>query len=165
MFRPVKLPTGVPGCLLLHNMPGRWEDLDAAWRQMTKDDVQLIVCLAPTSEIRAKSPAYGGAIESGTVPRQLLAFAIPDYEVPADRAAFWNLAREVAGRLRAGATVLIHCGAGIGRTGMLAASVLLALGETASSAQQAVSDAGSDAETDPQRELVKWCAEQARQTT
>jgi protein-tyrosine phosphatase len=165
MFRPVKLPTGVPGRLLLHSMPGRREDLDAAWSQVTKDAVRLIVCLAPASEILEKSPAYGRAIESGTVPCQLLPFEIPDFGVPDDRAGFWKLARETAGRLRRGEAVLIHCGAGIGRTGTLAASVLIALGETTSRAQEAVSQAGSGAERAAQRELIAWCATQAREAT
>jgi hypothetical protein len=163
MFRPVKLPTDVPGRLLLHSMPGRREALDAAWDQVSNDAVRLIVCLAPASEIREKSPPYSRAIDSGAVPCQLLRFEIPDYGVPNDRVGFWNVAREVARRLRAGDAVLIHCGAGIGRSGTLAASVLIALGETAHRAQEAVSEAGSGAERAAQRELITWCSTQARE--
>jgi protein-tyrosine phosphatase len=142
-------------------MPGRQEALDTVWNQVSKEGIQLIVCLAPTLEIRHKSPAYSRAIDSDAVPCQLLPFEIPDYGVPSDRAAFWELARKLAGRLRAGEAVLIHCGAGIGRTGTLAASVLIALGQTPSRAQEAVSAAGSGAERTAQRELIEWCATQA----
>ena len=164
MFRPVKLPTGVSGRLLLHSMPGRQEALDTVWNQVSQGAVRVIVCLAPTHDIREKSPAYGRAIDSGAVPCQLLPFEIPDYGVPKDRGEFWKLARAVATRLRTGEAVLIHCGAGIGRTGTLAACVLIALGETVSSAQEAVSQAGSGAERAPQRELISWCATQVRET-
>jgi protein-tyrosine phosphatase len=165
MFRPVKLPTGVPGRLLLHSMPGRLEELDAAWTQVTTDAVRLIVCLVPASEISEKSAAYGRAIETGTIPCQLRQFEIPEFGVPHDRAGFWKLARDVAGRLRGGEAVLIHCGAGIGRTGTLAASVLIALGETANRAEEAVAQAGSGTDRAEQRELIAWCATQARETT
>ena len=78
--------------------------------------------------------------------------------MPGDREAFWALANRVAKRLTAGDRMVIHCGAGIGRTGMLAVCVLLALGEPPARAEQAVSAAGSHPETEAQRALVSWCA-------
>jgi len=46
--------------------------------------------------------------------------------------------------------VLIHCAGGVGRTAMLAISVLLALGEPMNEAESVVSRAGSTVETTPQ---------------
>jgi len=31
MFRRVDLPAGVPGKLLLHSMPGRYEAIESVW--------------------------------------------------------------------------------------------------------------------------------------
>jgi protein-tyrosine phosphatase len=81
--------------------------------------------------------------------------------VPEDRDAFWTLANDVANRLQSGEAVLIHCAGGIGRTAMLAVSVLLALGEPMNEAECAVSRAGSTVETMAQIEMLSWCTMQA----
>ncbi len=65
---------------------------------------------------------------------------------------------EVAARLQPGQSVLIHCAAGVGRTGMLAVSGLLAVGEPINQAELLVSRAGSIVETMPQIEMLAWCA-------
>jgi protein-tyrosine phosphatase len=60
--------------------------------------------------------------------------------------------------LQSGDVVLIHCAGGLGRTAMLAVSVLLVLGESMNEAESAVSRAGSMVETMPQIEMLSWCA-------
>ncbi len=162
MFRGVALPNGVRGRLLLHSMPGRREPLQSAWATAKQENVEVIVRLAGLAEIRSKSPEYAEALTNGQVPFEVLSCEIPDFGVPDDRGAYWAVAREVAKRLQGGEAVLVHCGAGIGRTGTFAASVLVALGEPVQSAEKAVSLAGSSSEADDQRELVAWCASQLR---
>lgn len=164
MFRPVELPTGITGRLLLHSMPGRKEPLEAVWREIHRAGIDCIVSLAGLCEAWEKSPEYARAVDDGRVPCDRLEFAIADFGVPEDRAAFCALARNLAARLRAGESLLIHCGAGIGRTGTLATCVLVALGETLKNATRAVSAAGSSPETAEQRELVAWCADQVGET-
>jgi predicted protein tyrosine phosphatase len=160
MFRRVDLPAEVPGRLLLHSMPGRYEAIESAWHQVRNDAVRAIVCLAEKDEIHHKSFEYARALEAGTVPCSVLHFEIPDRGAPEDRDAFWALASDVARRLRSGESVLIHCAGGVGRTATLAISVLLALGEAPSKARSVVSRAGSTVETAPQSQLISWCAEQ-----
>ena len=161
MFRPVDLPVRVHGKLLLHSMPGRYEAIERVWHQLRIEAVDAIVCLAEQYEIRLKSSAYAEALEGGTVPCSVLPFEICEGGVPEDRDAFWALANEVANRLQSGETVLIHCAGGVGRTAMLAISVLLALGEPMDEAESAVSRAGSTVETMPQIEMLSWCATRA----
>jgi protein-tyrosine phosphatase len=161
MFRRVDLPARVTGSLLLHSMPGRFEALERVWHQLRSDAVGAIVCLNEKYELRAKSAKYAEALESGTVPCSVLPFEIPEGSAPEDRRAFWALANDVANRLQSGQAVLIHCAGGVGRTAMLAISVLLALGEPMTEAESVVSRAGSIVETMPQIEMLSWCESQA----
>ena len=162
MFRRVGLPARISGSLLLHSMPGRFEAIETVWRQVKSDAVGAIVCLSEAYEIRLKSSQYAEALDSGTVPCAVLPFEIREGGVPNDRHAFWALANDIARRLLSGDTVLIHCAGGVGRTAMLAVSVLLALGEPMHEAEKTVSQAGSIVETLAQIEMLSWCASQVK---
>ena len=164
MFRRVELPERVPGRLLLHSLPGRFEAIEGVWHQLSSEAVGAIVCLSEIYEIRVKSSAYAEALEGGTVPCSVLPFQIREGGVPEDRESFWALAKDVANRVLSGEAVLIHCTGGIGRTAMLAVSVLLALGEPMNRAESVVSLAGSTVETMPQIEMLSWCARRASLT-
>jgi protein-tyrosine phosphatase len=161
MFRRVDLPAQIPGRLLLHSMPGRFEAIEYVWHEVRNEAVRELVCLTGEYEIRLKSAKYAEALETGTVPCPVLPFPIREGGVPDDRLAFWALANDVANGLQYGEAVLIHCAGGAGRTAMLAISVLLALGESMDRAESVVSRAGSTVETMPQIEMLSWCAAQA----
>ena len=158
MFRRVDLPARVPGKLLLHSMPGRFEAIERAWQQVKSEAVGAIICLTEQYEIRLKSSKYAEALEAGSVPCSVLPFEIREGGVPEDRDGFWALANDIASRLQSGEVVLSHCAGGLGRTAMLAISVLLALGEPMNEAESVVSRAGSTVETMPQIEMLSWCA-------
>jgi predicted protein tyrosine phosphatase len=158
MFRGIDLPGRIPGKLLLHSMPGRYEALERVWDQVRRDQVGTIVCLTELDEIAAKSSEYAQALENGLVPCAVLSFEVPDRGAPADREGFWQLTGDVARRLHAGEVVLIHCAGGVGRTAMLAICVLLMLGQPRATARDLVSLAGSTVETAAQSELIAWCA-------
>ena len=160
MFRSVELPASVPGKLLLHSMPGRFEAIDKVWHQVKTDAVGAIVCLNEDFEIRQKSAKYAEALDAGTVPCSVVPFEIREGGVPENRDAFWALANDVADRLHSGEAVLVHCAGGVGRTAMLAVSVLLAMGQPIKEAESLVSRAGSMVETMPQIEMLSWCATQ-----
>ncbi|GHF83755.1 cyclin-dependent kinase inhibitor 3 family protein [Deinococcus ficus] len=61
-------------------------------------------------------------------------FPIPDVNVPSDPAAFHALVLDLHARLHAGETVVVHCLGGLGRSGMLAACLLVQSGMTAADA-------------------------------
>lgn len=164
MLRPVRMPDGVAGGLWLSGMPGYHEPLEHTWDQVRRRGVQAIVCLAGPDEVHLGSPSYAAALEAKRLPCPVEPFPIPDLGAPDDREAFWALASKIAAQLQAGGRVMVHCRAGIGRTGTLATCILLALGEPWARAEQAVSAAGSRPETAEQGELVAWFATRARPT-
>jgi protein-tyrosine phosphatase len=141
-------------------MPGRYEPFSEAESEILGQGIGCVVCLAPSSEITLKSPAYAAAIKCDGLPWQHLPFAIADYSAPDDREGFLNLSREVADRLHRGERVLIHCGAGVGRTGTLAICVLIALGIEAHQANSIVARAGSTPERQSQRDTIEWIKEE-----
>lgn len=161
MFRSVELPDNVPGKMLLHSMPGRFEPIELVWQQVRFDRVGAIYCLTEAFELRMKSTAYADALATGTVPCAVVPFEIREGSVPPDRESFWQLANDIAGQLRSGEKVLIHCAGGVGRTAMLAATVLMAMGVPLDEAESVVSRAGSIVETATQIEMLAWCATRA----
>jgi len=162
MFRPVVLSSDLSGSLYLHSMPGRYEPLSNSVFEIEEKEIDIVVSLNSLDEIREKSPAYANAIDENSLPFERLEFPIVDFGIPKDTVAFLNLAENLADRLQSGENLLIHCGAGIGRTGTLATSVLTILGNDLNESLEAVRTAGSDPETEEQMDLVRWVADQKK---
>ncbi len=158
MFRHVRLPPEVRGTLYLHSMPGRHEPFDVARAAIVGSGIEQVVCLTPDEEIRERSPEYAAAIAAG-LPWRHVAVPVPDFGIPEDAESFRQVARSTAESLRRGANVLVHCAAGIGRTGTFAVAVLCQLGVALPHAHRLVREAGSSSESDAQRWfLEKICA-------
>lgn len=160
MFRSVDLPPDVPGRLYLHSMPGRYEPLQATLDAVRMKGISQVVCLTVLEEIDGKAPEYARALRRGDLPWQQHMFPIVDFGVPSDRARFLELVHSMAAGLRRGDNILLHCAAGIGRTGTVASCVLVALGLSPDAAAQAVHSAGSHAERPEQVALIQWVASQ-----
>jgi protein-tyrosine phosphatase len=158
MLRPVPLPTSIPGKLYLHSMPGRYEPFERTAAEIQMRGITEVICLVPLQEIEFKSPDYARALKNGGTPWRQVMFPIVDYGVPKEREAYRRLIVQIADSLRAGTNVLAHCGAGIGRTGTLAACVLAVLGVPVAEALETVHTAGSYPERPEQLDLVDWVA-------
>ncbi len=103
------------------------------------DGINTVLSMLPAEEAAELGVAQEGMLFAE---RRLtfLTHPIADFHLP-EIAEFSDLIQSLAGRLNAGESITVHCRAGIGRSGMVAACVLIALGHTATNAIAAVSDA------------------------
>jgi hypothetical protein len=155
-LRAVALPPDVPGKLWLGAMPGRFGEWKAFESQARDHRLGLVVCLTPRSEMAELSPAYHRAVGTGTLPFRWLHLPMPNYGVPDDMPLFRREVQQVVEALRSGDAVMLHCAAGIGRTGSTAACVLKALGLPTDEALMRVREAGSNPENAKQSGFVDW---------
>jgi hypothetical protein len=153
-FRPLALPEGVPGQLWLSSMPGRFESWAAFKAEAADRELQGVICLNPLHEVAAGSPDYHAAITAGTLPWRWRHLPMRDFGVAAGEAQFRQQVLEVADELEHGAVLLLHCAAGIGRTGTVAACLLKHLGASRDAALATVRAAGSNPESAAQGGLI-----------
>ncbi|HSI55332.1 MAG: tyrosine-protein phosphatase [Ramlibacter sp.] len=155
-LRPVALPPGIAGSLLLGAMPGRFESWGDFEGQAQRAGLQLVVCLTPRAELAELSPRYHAAVTEGSVPFRWMNVPVPNFGVPGDEAGFRRDVQAIAQALKRGDAVMLHCAAGIGRTGSTAACVLKALGASTGDALARVRDAGSNPQNALQAGVVDW---------
>jgi predicted protein tyrosine phosphatase len=155
-LRPVEMPPAVPGQLWLGSMPGRFEAWSAFEQQAQRSGLALVVCLTPRAELAELSPAYHAAVTAGRLPFRWQEVAMRNFGLPQEPAAFRRDIQQIADTLRRGDSVLLHCAAGMGRTGTAAACVLKALGLDTQEALDHVRAAGSNPQNAEQSGLVDW---------
>lgn len=146
-FRSLALPDTVPGRLWLQSMPGRREPWGFFLDEARLQQLNLVVCLNPLEEVAALSPAYHKAIAEGRLPFRWMHVPMRDYGLASDATAFRQGVEQIAQGLRLGDRALLHCAAGMGRTGTMAACVLKRLGMSTTEAVDAVRAAGSNAQS------------------
>lgn len=154
-LRRVDLPAGVAGALWLHAMPGRFEPLAEFEAAAHAAGLGVIACLVPPQELAALSPAYAAAVREARLPFEWRSLPMHNFGLADDAADFRRAVERLAADLRDGRSVLLHCAAGIGRTGTTAACVLRCLGMDTAAALQAVRRAGSNPETAVQSGLIE----------
>ena len=138
---------GLQGRIGMTISPGKkLPGLAGLWRRHLEKDLQrlrehygadlLVSLLEPnefeklgTPDLLARARAYG--METAWLPT-------PDGSVPDSINAFRELIERILDSARQGQTVIIHCRGGLGRTGLVAASCLVALGHAPSQAVQVV---------------------------
>lgn len=153
-FRALPLPPEVKGRLWLSAMPGRHTPWPVFLDDARRTGLDLLVCLNPLDEIAYVSPAYHSAIVASELPCRWLHLPMRNFALAEQFHAFKPAVEQVARELQGGASVLLHCAAGIGRTGTMAACVLKQLGLPRDEALWRVRDAGSSPESAVQSGLV-----------
>jgi hypothetical protein len=118
------VPHGMSGVLLACAFDVVGPDPEAV---MTEFSVDTVVCLMESEEVDRRFPSYAGWLTAATGPGRAVHAPAPDHGVVADDPAA-AVAADVVGRLESGMTVLLHCGGGYGRTGVVAVQVLASSG-------------------------------------
>jgi hypothetical protein len=158
-FRQVQLSPSIPGRLYLTCMPGYHRGAGhhlAHWSSLADSATAYVLCLAGAGERARKAPDYQEFLDGIGIGDRWAEFPIPDRSAPANTTAFAGLLDRLCQLLRSPANiVVIHCAAGVGRTGMVAASLLVRLGIPCEEALAQIGAAGSEPETGAQMFVVE----------
>jgi protein-tyrosine phosphatase len=156
MLRTVSLPEKFTrGTIYLSSMPGRFELLRVFLDEVQESNVSHIACLVSDEEIGEKSPDYLVAMQSNEVPARIWRFEISDYGIPEDVAGLDRMLDLIRERLDENESVVIHCAAGHGRTGIVSILLLARMGMPLEDAVAAIGRAGSAPDMPAQWEFLK----------
>lgn len=131
---------------------GNWfEDEVRAWRKAGLD--VIVSLLTPDEIVRLELAEEAGLCQIHNV--LFLNFPIEDHGVPKSQADAFEFASKLHNALASNQSVAIHCWGGIGRSGMIAACVLVRAGVEPNEALRRVSAARGSAVPDTQ-EQQQW---------
>jgi protein-tyrosine phosphatase len=136
---------------------GEWlADDVASWRRQQIDSVLSLL----TPEEEENFDLRGEAKEIHAHGMNFISYSIPDRQVPRSETQWSEILGRLSGDLSAGRNLLVHCRQGIGRSGLVAACLLVKKGMTHGAAVDSVSAARGlpIPETDEQREWIEHFA-------
>jgi protein-tyrosine phosphatase len=118
---------------------GGW-GLRSALRAYQRGGIETLVSLLEKKQAERLGLAKE-ASQAKKAGMQFLSFPMPDHDIPPDEAAFRAFVAELAGRIRAGERIGVHCLGSIGRSTMAASCALIELGWEPQAALNAVETA------------------------
>jgi protein-tyrosine phosphatase len=132
--------TGTPGRLAIIPAPSGGHRLRNAVLELRAAGVDLLVSLLPEEQAqRLELAAEASTCQSAGL--RFLQFSIIDHSVPPYTPTTLAFLESLKGEVAGGASVAIHCWAGIGRSALVAASVLCLLEVEAEEAMRRLSEA------------------------
>jgi len=160
-------PQGLAGRIGLTFCPGKVQvrALSGAWMRSLSTDLGAVRDWGATALLNLLTWQEMLALEVGNLPQAVHAaglayhhLQIKDGEIPdeAGERAWEQIGRELRGRIKAGQKILIHCKGGLGRTGIMAARLLVEFGTAPSEALRSIRHARPGAiESSRQEEYVR----------
>jgi protein-tyrosine phosphatase len=149
------------------SLSGRWERNLAADLQALEEEYEINVLVSLMEDHEYHGYRIPQLLEKDRLGGiEILRFAIEDMSVPreAESEMFEGFVQDVVGRLEQGQNIVVHCRGGLGRTGTVAACVLVTLGRhTADEAIGAVRTARKGTvQTREQEDFVRLFEETVR---
>ena len=122
-----KVGTMGNGFLAVMACPTIEADAPASIANIARLGIKLVVSLLEPGEARTLG-LEGERLEVKSYGMEFISFPIPDMGLPASVLDFASLTKALFAQVNAGSNTLVHCRAGIGRSGLLSAGVLLHAG-------------------------------------
>ena len=151
ILRNLGISYHIGGKLFLSSNPWNVDQFAAELREC---GVTYVICLRPWDPLKSGGSDYLRRILQGSLPCAVELAPIEDGGVPTDFELFRINVKRWASALREGNNMLVHCGVGIGRTGMVACCIVVASGIAPARALELVNAAGSCPETPEQYALI-----------
>ena len=126
------------GCLAIMAQPASTGSVASAISEIAALGFHQVVSLLEPAEANALGLAQEAELVTGQS-MEFISYAIPDMGLPKSSDDFARLAQNLYTRIESGTNTLIHCRGGIGRSGLLAAAVLLLDGKDVQAAFSLVS--------------------------
>jgi protein-tyrosine phosphatase len=121
------------GTLAIMAHPASSGDAAARIAEIAAGGINQVISLLEPAEAHALGLQHEGELVNAAG-MDFVSFAIPDMGLPVSVAEFARLSRRLYQQVHAGSNSLIHCRAGVGRSGLLAAAVLMQEGRDAQQA-------------------------------
>jgi protein-tyrosine phosphatase len=119
----VRIPLNVPGRLFASPMPyGPYDPFNQLIKEYRKNRIDVVVPLVTDEEIKNKAARDLPKVYAKEK-LEVIRFPIPDLTSPSVNEVTESIEKIVV-ELRAGKRVVVHCNAGLGRTGVVLACIL-----------------------------------------
>lgn len=148
-----------PGKLGIMTRPSGEVHLEVELQTVKRADTDILVSLLEKKEIK-EIGLWDEHLYAKKHGMRFIHFPIPDRNIPTDTDKAYGLVKEIASALEEGKNVVIHCRKSIGRSPMLAASVMVWLGASPKKAFQHIKKIRR-AQVPDQLSQLRWVEELA----